>query len=107
MVVVAGRVSTSPDIIGCCVVADCVDVPGVPAVDDVVVVSARRCVVVVLCPLVVVVDVDDWAEAAAAPAITMATAIATRFTIRSASYTLLLSLDAPPASGVMPSASGA
>jgi hypothetical protein len=81
IVVVAGRVSVAPDIIGCCGVADCV--PELPGVDDVVVVPAGRCAVVP-CPLVVV-DEDDWAEAAAAPAITMAIAIATRFTIRSAS----------------------
>jgi hypothetical protein len=99
IVVVAGRVSTSPDTIGCCEAADWVDDPDVPEVDVVVVVPEGRCVAV-LCPLAGVVDdVDDWAETPAAPAITMASAIATRFTIRSASYTMLLSLDASTAAG--------
>jgi hypothetical protein len=76
-----------------------VDDPDVPEVDVVVVVPEGRCVAV-LCPLAGVVDdVDDWAETPAAPAITMASAIATRFTIRSASYTMLLSLDASTAAG--------
>jgi hypothetical protein len=61
IVVVAGRVSTGP-------------------VDGVVVV-AGGCDVDV-CPAV---DVDDWAEADAAPAMTMAAATATRLNIRSAS----------------------
>jgi hypothetical protein len=65
IVVVAGRVSTGP-VVGAGAT--------VPAVCD-----------VVVCPVLVVVDVDDWAEAAAATAITMAQAIATRFPIRSAS----------------------
>jgi hypothetical protein len=60
IVVVAGRVSTGP-------------------VDGVVV--AGGCDVDV-CPAV---DVDDWAEADAAPAMTMAAATATRLNIRSAS----------------------